>query len=215
MTEKVIIKPGNGHLDQVLSELILKTVPCLNKLNVTPNMLTTLGLICSVLCVYYFYKNNLLSIPFLLLRMYFDYVDGLYARKYDMTSSFGDYYDHITDFTYFILFVFVIFKTMKGKRRKQALVLLGIFSFAFVINLGCIESENEEKCIDTKCSGIPDDVECREKCNKHSGSLEIPKKMCTSPEFFKFTDNGVLYIVMIGIILLRKKYGKKKNKSLF
>ena len=41
----VILKPGLGYLDKHISKLILKTVPFWNKLNITPNYLTTLSLL--------------------------------------------------------------------------------------------------------------------------------------------------------------------------
>ena len=45
----------------------------------------------------------MLSILFLMLRWYFDFADGIFARKYNDTTTFGDYYDHIVDITFTIL----------------------------------------------------------------------------------------------------------------
>ena len=136
-----------------------------------------------------------MSIVFLLLRMYFDYIDVLYARKYDIETKFGDYYDHFSDLTFFILFTIILWYSMKGSKRTLCLTLLLIFTLAAIINIGCVEKE------------------CKEQC-QNGESLNLPKKMCFSPEFFKFTDNTTLYIVMIIIILIRYKHGKK-NLTLF
>ena len=195
MNDKIIIKPGLGHLDNVVSKIYYKTLPVWKCLHVTPNILTTLGLICSLISVYFFYINNLLSILFILLRMYFDYIDGLYARKYNIETKFGDYYDHFSDLVFFILFTLVIWKSMKGRKRILCLILLFTFALAFTINIGCIEKE------------------CKHEC-KNGDSLNLPKKMCFSSNVFKFTDNSILYIVMIIIILIRYKHGKK-NLTLF
>ena len=98
MNDTNIIKPGQGYLDLPVSKFVLWTLPFWKSLNCTPNTLTTLGLIFSILCIYFLYKRNvILSIIFLLLRLYFDYADGLYARKYNQTSDFGNFYDSFVD----------------------------------------------------------------------------------------------------------------------
>ena len=186
MNDKIIIKPGLGHLDNIVSKIYLKTLPFWKYLHITPNILTTLGFICSIISVYFFYRNNLMSILFLLLRMYFDYIDGLYARKYDNETKFGDYYDHFSDLTFFILFTIVLWNSTKGTKRTLCLTLLLIFALACTINIGCIEKECEELC-------------------QNGESLNLPRKMCFSPELFKLTDTTTLYIVMIIIILIRHK----------
>ena len=88
MKKEPIIKDNTGFLDRKLSNLILHTLPFWHSIGFTPNGLTTLGLISSILCLLFFYKHNLLyAIVFLVLRWYFDYADGMLARKYKETSK--------------------------------------------------------------------------------------------------------------------------------
>ena len=102
MKKEPIIKDNTGFLDRKLSNLILHTLPFWHSIGFTPNGLTTLGLISSIMFFVYFNKSNLLlTLVFLVLRWYFDYADGMLARKYKLTSKFGDYYDHITDWIFY------------------------------------------------------------------------------------------------------------------
>ena len=43
--------------------------------------------------------------------------------------------------------------------------------------------------------------ECGEECKENGGSINYLKHLCFAPEFFKFTDNGTLYVVMIILII--------------
>ena len=139
MTKEIIIKPGIGHLDKAICTSILGCTERWHSAGFTPNMLTTLGNVCSFLCIYFYYKNNLLSIPFLILRTYFDYVDGMVARTYNLATDFGDTYDHMSDALFGALFIAVTAKTLKGKHRNLSLILITIFMLSFVINMGCID----------------------------------------------------------------------------
>src|SRR3989304_2025700 len=67
-------------------------------MNATPNIITTiknLFVLFSIYCLYY--KQTILSATTLLISYILDDVDGYYARKYNMTSKFGEKYDHYSD----------------------------------------------------------------------------------------------------------------------
>ena len=104
MNKKIIIKPGLGYLDTIFSDLCLPTIKFWKCLNFTPNQLTCLGLYSSIISLYFICKKNVkYSIIFLIIRAYFDFIDGQFARKYNQVTQFGDYFDHISDCTsYFI-----------------------------------------------------------------------------------------------------------------
>lgn len=182
----MIIKPGIGHYDLIITKFCLTTLSTWNEMNVTPNILTTFGLLSSVLCVYYLYKKELIPcIIFLLLRMYFDYTDGLLARKYNQTSEIGDYYDHIVDiFFFFVPFIFVLMLKSNNNQIILFGILLLVFGTSFVIQMGCIEKE------------------CGDECASESKSINFLKKYCRNPKFFKNFDNGFLYIILLIIIIL-------------
>lgn len=179
----VIVKPGVGHLDGLYSKFVYETLPFWHAIKVTPNILTTFGLISSIACVYFIYKRNTpLAILFLLLRMYFDYADGLTARRYNQTTKIGDWYDHIVDVCFFsIPLLIVLFMT---KHRWLYLIPVIIFMFTTVINIGCIEKLYNEKT------------------GNGGKSLEIVQNFCFYPEVFQWLDNSLLYIVIIIVIII-------------
>jgi len=111
------------------------------KLNFTPNMITTLSLISTLIGIKYIYEGHY-KIGAILYNIgyFFDCMDGNYARTYNMTSDFGDYYDHIGD-TIKIIFLLICLYLLKIKKSTKVLFIiisyiLGILS---LIHLGCQE----------------------------------------------------------------------------
>lgn len=177
-----VIKPGNGYYDTKFSEAILHTLPMWKAIKFTPNILTTLGMICSGLCLYFYHKKSYWSLLFLLLRIYFDYADGMMARKYNQRTKFGDYYDHVVDISFTIVFCILTYMFFE-KHRIIMLSIIAFFSLLTVIKLGCIEKQ------------------CTHDCNNES--LQWLKKLCFNPKLFKWVDNLHLYIVLMVIIIIR------------
>ena len=137
--ETIILKPELGYIDEFYSKIVLGTVPFWHNIKFNPNMLTTLGLICSILFVYFLWKRNLfLSLLFLFLRQYFDYADGLMARKYNQTTKFGDFYDHLSDTLFFSipLIILLIFTT---KKPILYLIIIIPAMLLAIMSLGCSE----------------------------------------------------------------------------
>lgn len=65
---------------------------------ITPNMLTTISNVFSIFGLYFFYHRAAFQyFTCIWYGYFFDCLDGHYARKYDMCTIFGDYYDHISD----------------------------------------------------------------------------------------------------------------------
>jgi phosphatidylglycerophosphate synthase len=178
-----LIKEGTGYIDTYYSKFVLETVPFWHTIGATPNALTTLGLITSLLCVYFLLKKRpVLSLVFLYLRMYFDFADGLLARKYGQTSKFGEWYDHIVDlFGFGIPFILVLAKS----KRWYLFIIPTLVAMALsFVNCGCIERIQ------------------REKGNEASHSMSLGAQMCVSKPVFKFLDNGFLYSVLTVVIIL-------------
>lgn len=189
-----IIKPGIGFLDHFFSEkLVLPTLGVWKALGFTPNGLTTLGLLSSIGSLYCFQKNKLkLASLLVVARMYFDYADGLFARKYEMSSQFGDYYDHFVDLTFLLGFVYTMW--IKGYKRHAYIVLM-IVGVLFCFNMACIENE------------------CKDCKHRQSLSvLDIFKAPCGAHNWFKIIDNSWLYAVMIGIVMHKPKPPNKNKK---
>ena len=186
------IKPGTGHLDYLASKEIIKTLPFWKNLNVTPNILTTFGLISSIICLYALInRKTFLAIIMLCLRWYFDYADGLMARKYKMVTVIGDYYDHITDivFTLGLFSVILLSKYPKKSNLKKILVVILLsFYFMFSLNYSAVELEYYKK-------------------NKKETMLSKLRHFAPSNvDFFKYFDNSVLYLSVILVIFLFCNY---------
>jgi len=54
-------------------------------------------------------------------------MDGHYARKYKMTSKFGDLYDHIKDYTILALMLIIIFMRYNGGYYEY--IIIGMIFF--------------------------------------------------------------------------------------
>ena len=52
--------------------------------------------------------NYIISAILYLTRYIFDCIDGFYARKYNMTTVFGDWYDHISDILINLIYIYDI-----------------------------------------------------------------------------------------------------------
>ena len=175
------LKDGLGHADLTLSKWILKTVDFWHDIGATPNTLTTLGVLSSAAALYYMYKGSFHGLlPFAILRWYFDYADGILARKYDQVTVFGDYYDHTND----LIFVGGIFIIFLLKSKKYGYVAASIFALFVVLNLiqtGCIEKETDAEEEDT---------------------LSKFKSWCVAPKSMKYLDTTTLSIVAIVLITI-------------
>ena len=127
-----------------------KYVHYLRPYNITPNQLTTFNIIASILSAYYLHNNKkLLAIIFFIISYIFDCADGLYARKYKMVSKFGDYYDHISDFVQYLLYVYILFGKYNLGNYKIVIVTLLLYLILHISYLGCMEKIYAPKSNDT------------------------------------------------------------------
>tara|TARA_B100000029_G_C17248130_1_gene841695 strand:- start:75 stop:659 length:585 start_codon:yes stop_codon:yes gene_type:complete len=111
------------------------------KLNITPNMITTLSLISTLIGIQYIYVEQYkIGAILYYIGYFFDCMDGNYARTYNMTSNFGDKYDHIGDGIKVIFLIICLYLLKINKCTKVLFVIisfmLGIIS---LIHLGCQE----------------------------------------------------------------------------
>ena len=106
----------------------------------TPNMITTIGIIFGVLSMYNIFNANYkFASMLLLIAYYFDCVDGKLARKYNLQTEFGDYYDHFGDIFKIIIIVYALYKTNPYKFNKIKILLI-ILIFLMFIHLGYQEA---------------------------------------------------------------------------
>jgi phosphatidylglycerophosphate synthase len=113
--------------------------PYFRQLNFTPNMITTVSNVFSLLAVYCAYKRQFPAAAVLwIIGFFFDCVDGYYARKYKMVSEFGDLYDHISDVVIYIL----LWATLFWIDVKLFALFFSINAFICImmsVHLGCQE----------------------------------------------------------------------------
>ncbi|RLE54596.1 MAG: CDP-alcohol phosphatidyltransferase family protein [Candidatus Methanomethylicota archaeon] len=85
-------------LRRYIGFLIFPFANILVKLKVTPNLLTLIGFVFSLLSSYLIVSGSLLSAGFLiLLSGFFDVLDGAVARLSGLTSKFGGFFDSVMD----------------------------------------------------------------------------------------------------------------------
>ena len=100
-------------------------------------MVTTLSLITGIISAYMIHKKNykIAGILFFI-AYYFDCVDGKLARKYNMTSKFGDYYDHISDIIKFLLIMYVLYKDNYTRFKNFSIIII-LLVILCLFHLGC------------------------------------------------------------------------------
>ena len=92
----------------------------------TPNMITTLSTITGIICIYaYLREKYIISSIFLVLSYFFDCFDGNFARRYNMETEFGDYYDHLKDMLFYTILIVLIFYRLR--KNKYFLIYLGLY----------------------------------------------------------------------------------------
>lgn len=132
-----VIKPGQGYLDDCFSEFVLSTLGIWKCLGATPNFLTFLGFVCTLICLWLFYQGSYWCIFFLFLRSYFDWADGQMARTTGPITTFGDYFDHLSDLVCFFGIVGIMYWHYKASNATMLIVL--VIVFACLSYTGCLE----------------------------------------------------------------------------
>lgn len=104
------------------------------KCNMTPNKLTTISGYFGLLSVYCLY-NKIKYLPgiFYFISYIFDGADGQYARRHNMVSKFGDYYDKIKDNVINLILFYILYK-----RRKFNIAII-IFGLACIPHMSCTD----------------------------------------------------------------------------
>jgi len=115
----------------------------------TPNMITTLSNISAFIVIIFLIKSKfVLAGFFVMVAYFFDCLDGHYARKYKMTSKFGDFYDHISDCIKAIAILTTLYFINPSKFFK-IIPILTILFFLMLSHLGCQEKYYNKNESDT------------------------------------------------------------------
>lgn len=115
-------------------------MPYFKERNYTPNQLTTCSFIYGLISCYFLYIGYpILTICLSLISYFFDVMDGVYARRYNLTSKFGDYYDHITDIIQYVLYIGILIYKYNLLDYKKSCILLIIQVLLASVYIGCVE----------------------------------------------------------------------------
>ena len=126
-------------LDNILINISDYMCPYAKKYGFTPNVLTTISLIfCGISVLLLINRNYLLAAFMYLISYYFDCMDGHFARKYNMVTKFGDYYDHIADVTKVVLILYILY-IIDSKKFFIIIPFLILFMFLTFVHIGCQE----------------------------------------------------------------------------
>jgi len=134
-------------VDTLLFRFIDNHLHWYRALCMTPNMVTTLALISGLYSAYLIWQRQFGKASVMFgLSYYFDCVDGKLARRYNMTTKYGDVYDHVSDLVKFFAVCLALFHN-SGRRftAKQYLfqVIIGFLLFCMILQLGYQEAVSE------------------------------------------------------------------------
>lgn len=132
-------------IDNLLVDIADVFNPYFKELGITPNILTTFNLIFTIASIYTFVNQEYkLAAIFFFLAYFFDCADGNYARKYDMVTQFGDYYDHGVDIFKAIVIYSLLFYTLYINQQIAIIILLILLIALQFVQLGCQEKYVEQ-----------------------------------------------------------------------
>ncbi|MEJ5172996.1 MAG: CDP-alcohol phosphatidyltransferase family protein [Hydrogenothermaceae bacterium] len=124
------------NLKPIWEERVSPVVDTFYKINITPNILTITGLIFIFIGSYFIIlREFIIAGIFILIGNLFDALDGVLARKYNLTSKFGAFLDSVID-RYSdaipLLAILTIFVQNEFYYYATILSLLGSFMTSYV-----------------------------------------------------------------------------------
>ena len=184
-------------IDNVIYDLSNRMCPFFYKTGHTPNMITTYSLIMGVLSCYFLWKGQvvLFGVSYAM-SYFFDCMDGHFARKYKMTSKFGDMYDHIKDVAVYLILIIVIYTKCSKNINIPLILLFLVFTYLLIMNTGC----QQKNC--TKDEN-PDD----------SKSLNRTRSLCPNKDAIKWTRyfGAGSYTLFLILIISYICYNRSEN----
>lgn len=182
----------DNPIDNLFIELSEVTTPYAYSIGMNPNMITTLSNVACIITILLLLNSNYyLAAFFVLVSYYFDCMDGHMARKYNMVTVFGDYYDHISDGVKIYALLVTLYYINKDKFFKVLPIIILLF-ILMSAHLGCQEilyDSNESYTLE------PTKMLCPVKSN--SSDEEIKNILNSTKIFGCGTFNISLAIIII------------------
>tara|TARA_B100001093_G_C26541681_1_gene890574 strand:- start:7 stop:657 length:651 start_codon:yes stop_codon:yes gene_type:complete len=127
---KISIDEHDNKFTNHLKNYLIKITPLFYKLKLTPNDITTLGILFNAFAIYNLINGEFMVFIFLaILGHLCDILDGLYARKYNLTTKFGVYYDRFADWLKLMALFFAAYVIYRKHVTIFIYILLYIISF--------------------------------------------------------------------------------------
>ena len=191
-------------IDRVFIWASNEAAPLFKSLGATPNIITTLSVVASLLAARSVMSSKKASFTlWAVLAYFFDCLDGHFARRYDMCSKFGDYYDHITDWLYYGVLFYAAFwiRGFTAKAKPYAWLIYGVLAAAaagMTWHFGCQESVFAAK---REATTSPDS-----ECHYQAPTLGTFVGLCSNPHSVISTSRwfgcGTFTTLTIAIIVL-------------
>lgn len=134
----------HGSLEDPLSQIFYDisdlVSPSLHDARISPNFITTVRTILMIVVFPYLWVNRMYrSAGIVYMLAYFgDCLDGHLSRKYNLETTFGDYYDHMSDILGFIISIYFITVTLSDE-NKWIIILIICACLLSLVQLGCQE----------------------------------------------------------------------------
>lgn len=172
-------------IDNVLIDLAEMINPALRGMGFTPNALTFCALVTGLVAAYFAWNTRFAwAAVFTFVSYQFDILDGNMARMFDMTTAFGDVFDHASDIIKYIALVAAIAMNpnLPYKFKTFMLVTILIFYAFSIVHMGCQEKAYDKKGVD---------------------SLSLLEPLCPNPSLINVTRwVGVGTNITVAVILL-------------
>lgn len=161
---------------------------------ITPNMITTVGLLMGLIAIALLWKKKYyFAFIFFWICYFFDCLDGYYARRYDMVTQFGDYYDHFRDIFINAVISILIYHQLNTPEEKSVFtIVLIVLIILMCTHFGCQELNSSIK--------------------ENNACLKVLSPMISHKEYIDYTkyfSSGTFTLVISLFILYLSKINKK------
>ena len=212
---KKLADQHENPLDLLLINLCERWNPTFRAWGVTPNLLTTASLFitCVGLALHYFVGWTTLGGLLYFVGYFFDCADGNFARRYGLTTKFGDYYDHVADILKFVLGVAVLLHIpIAAAHRRTArgiLVILIVLLLLSLVPIGCQERASAIQSPPTTTTrddngddeNDENDDDDDDDDDDDSETLRTLKRICRSPSWIRVTRFFGMGTLQLGLTL--------------
>ena len=133
------LNPNEEHpLDILIYKVTTPLLPIMYATNHSANTITSYSFFFGLLSLYSLWTGYVgLFVVFYLISYVFDCMDGQFAREYNMTTRFGDFYDHTTDMIVYIGIAVVVFQKKKRPMTNTVLLILILTVSMVIMSIGC------------------------------------------------------------------------------